>query len=121
MSKQKLSLQEQLLKSGLVSSAQAKTAKTNKNKQVQQQRKNNVVVNDDAKELAQKARAEQLARDVELNQQRQQQELKKQLLAQVKQLIEQNKLATHAQLDADKKKADAQAEFEKAKVDAVKQ
>jgi hypothetical protein len=93
MSKQKLSLQEQLLKSGLVSSAQAKTAKTNKHKQVQQQRKNNVVVNDDAKELAQKARAEQLARDVELNQQRQQQELKKQLLAQVKQLIEQNKLA----------------------------
>jgi uncharacterized protein YaiL (DUF2058 family) len=93
MSKQKLSLQEQLLKSGLVSSAQAKTAKTNKNKQVQQLRKNNVVVNDDAKELAQKARAEQLARDVELNQQRQQQELKKQLLAQVKQLIEQNKLA----------------------------
>ncbi|MDP3333593.1 MAG: DUF2058 family protein, partial [Methylococcaceae bacterium] len=55
MSKQKLSLQEQLLKSGLVSAAQAKTAKTNKNKQVQQQRKNNVVVNDDAKELAQKA------------------------------------------------------------------
>jgi uncharacterized protein YaiL (DUF2058 family) len=93
MSKQKLSLQEQLLKSGLVSAAQAKTAKTNKNKQVQQQRKNNVVVNDDAKELAQQARAEQLARDIELNQQRQQQELKKQLLAQVKQLIEQNKLA----------------------------
>jgi hypothetical protein len=93
MSKQKLSLQEQLLKSGLVSSAQAKTAKTNKHKQVQQQRKNNVVVNDDAKELAQKARAEQLARDVELNQQRQQQELKKQLFAQIKQLIEQNKLA----------------------------
>ena len=37
--------------------------------------------------------AEQLARDIELNQQRQQQELKKQLLAQVKQLIEKNKLA----------------------------
>jgi uncharacterized protein YaiL (DUF2058 family) len=88
----KLSLQEQLLKSGLVSAAQAKTAKTNKHKQEQLQRKNNVVVSDEAKELAQKARAEQLARDAELNQQRQQQELKKQLLAQVKQLIEQNKL-----------------------------
>ena len=82
-----------MLKSGLASTAQAKTAKTNKHKQVQQQRKNNVVVNDDAKELAQQARAEQLARDIELNQQRQQQELKKQLLAQVKQLIEKNKLA----------------------------
>lgn len=88
----KLSLQEQLLKSGLVSSAQAKTVKSNKHKQEQLQRKNNVVVSDEAKELAQKARAEQLARDIELNQQRQQQELKKQLLAQVKQLIEQNKL-----------------------------
>jgi uncharacterized protein YaiL (DUF2058 family) len=92
MGKQKLSLQEQLLKSGLVSSAQAKTVKSNKHKQEQLHRKNNVVVEDQAKELAQKARAEQLARDIELNQQRQQQEHKKQLLAQVKQLIEQNKL-----------------------------
>lgn len=92
MSKQKLSLQEQLLKSGLVSSAQAKAAKTNKHKQEQLQRKNNVVAVDEAKELAQKARAEQLAKDLELNQQRQQQEQKKQLLAQIKQLIEQNKL-----------------------------
>jgi len=88
----KLSLQEQLLKSGLVSAAQAKTAKTNKHKQEQLQRKNNVVVSDEAKELAQKARAEQLARDQKLNQLHQQEELKKQLLAQVKQLIEQNKL-----------------------------
>jgi uncharacterized protein len=88
----KLSLQEQLLKSGLVSTAQAKTAKTNKHKQEQLQRKNNVLVSDEAKALAQKARAEQLARDQELNQLHQQQELKKQLLAQVKQLIEQNKL-----------------------------
>jgi uncharacterized protein YaiL (DUF2058 family) len=91
MSKQKLSLQEQLLKSGLVSSAQAKTAKSDKHKQQQLQRKNNVVVSDEAKELAQKARAEQLAKDQELNQQRLQQEHKKQLLAQIKQLIEQNK------------------------------
>ena len=74
MSKQKLSLQEQLLKSGLVSSAQAKAAKTSKHKQEQLQRKNNVVLVDEAKELAQKARAEQLAKDVELNQQHQQQE-----------------------------------------------
>ncbi len=92
MSKQKLSLQEQLLKSGLASSAQAKTVKTEKHKQAQLQRKNNIVVRDEAKELAQKARAEQLAKDLELNQQRQQQEQKKQLLAQIKQLIEQNKL-----------------------------
>ncbi len=92
MSKQKLSLQEQLLKSGLVSSAQAKSAKSNKHKQEQLHRKNNVVVVDEAKELAQKARAEKLEKDLALNQLHQQQELKKQLLAQVKQLIEQNKL-----------------------------
>ena len=49
MSKQKLSLQEQLLKSGLVSSAHAKSAKSDKHKQVQQQRKNNVKVVDEAK------------------------------------------------------------------------
>ena len=55
MSKQKLSLQEQLLKSGLVSSAQAKSAKSDKRKQTEQQRKNNVTVVDEAKELAQKA------------------------------------------------------------------
>jgi uncharacterized protein YaiL (DUF2058 family) len=56
MSKQKLSLQDQLLKSGLVSTAQAKTAKSDKRKQTEQQRKNNVTVVDEAKELVIKAR-----------------------------------------------------------------
>jgi uncharacterized protein YaiL (DUF2058 family) len=93
MSKQKLSLQEQLLKSGLVSSAQAKTVKSNKHKQEQLQRKNNVVVVDEAKAWSEKARLEKLEKDLALNQLHQQQELKKQLLAQIKQLIEQNKLS----------------------------
>lgn len=88
----KLSLQEQLLKSGLVSAAKAKSVKAEKRKQTQQQRKNKVEVVDEAKELAQKAQAEKLERDRELNQQRQQQEEKKQLAAQIKQLIELNKL-----------------------------
>lgn len=91
MSKQKLSLQDQLLKSGLVSTAQAKSAKSDKRKQTQQQRKNNVTVVDEVKELAIKAQAEKVERDRELNQIRQQQEQHKQLLAQVKQLIELNK------------------------------
>ena len=91
MSKQKLSLQEQLLKSGLVSTAQAKSAKSDKHKQMQQQRKNNVTVVDEAKELALKALAEKVERDRELNQSRQQQEEQKQLLAQVKQMIELNR------------------------------
>jgi uncharacterized protein len=90
----KLSLQEQLLKSGLVSSAKAKSVKSDKRKQTQQQRKNNVEVVDEAKELAQKAQAEKLERDRELNQIRQQQEEQKQLAAQIKQIIELNRLPT---------------------------
>ena len=74
MSKQKLSLQEQLLKSGLVSSAKAKSVKSDKRKQEQQQRNNNVVIVDEAKELAKKVHAEQVERDRALNQLKQQQE-----------------------------------------------
>ena len=91
MSKQKLSLQDQLLKSGLVSSAQVKSAKSDKRKQTEQQRKNNVTVVDEAKELAKKAQAEKAERDRELNQLKQQQEEQKHLIAQVKQLIELNR------------------------------
>jgi uncharacterized protein len=91
MSKQKLSLQDQLLKSGLVSSAQAKSAKSDKRKQAQQQRKNNVTVVDEAKERVQKAQAEKAERDRELNQLIKEQEEQKHLAAQVKQLIELNK------------------------------
>ena len=96
MSKQKLSLQDQLLKSGLVSTAQAKTAKSDKRKQTQQQRKNNVTVVDEAKELVLKIQAEKAERDRELNQLRKQQEEQKHLIAQVKQLIELNKLPKDA-------------------------
>jgi hypothetical protein len=88
----KLSLQEQLLKSGLVSAAKAKSVKSDKRKQTQQQRKNKVEVVDEAKELAQKAQAEKIERDRELNQLRKQQEEQKQLAAQIKQIIELNRL-----------------------------
>jgi uncharacterized protein YaiL (DUF2058 family) len=91
MSKQKLSLQEQLLKSGLVSNAQAKTIKSDKRKQTRQQQNNNVVVVDEAKLLAEKTQAEKAAKDKELNQSRKLQDEQKQLAAQVKQLIELNR------------------------------
>ncbi len=94
MNNKKLSLQEQLLKSGLVSSAKAKTVKSEKHKQTQLQRNNNAAIIDEAKLLAQKTQAEKAARDRELNQLRQQQDEHKQLAAQVKQLIELNRLAT---------------------------
>jgi uncharacterized protein YaiL (DUF2058 family) len=93
----KLSLQEQLLKSGLVSAAKAKSVKSDKRKQTQQQRKNGVETVDEAKELAQKAQAEKIERDRELNLLRQQQEEQKQLAAQVKQIIELNRLPRDAE------------------------
>jgi hypothetical protein len=93
----KLSLQEQLLKSGLVSAAQAKSVKSDKRKQTQQQRKNNVDVVDEAKELAQQAQAEKIERDRALNQLRQQQDEQKQLAAQIKQIIELNRLPRDAE------------------------
>lgn len=91
MSKQKLSLQEQLLKSGLVTDAQARSINSDKLKQTRQQRNNNSASVDEAKALALKAQAEKMERDRELNQLRQQQEEQKQIAAQIKQLIESNR------------------------------
>ncbi len=96
MSKQKLSLQEQLLKSGLVSNAKAKSIKSDKRKQEQQQRNNKVAVVDEAKELAKQALAEKVERDRELNLTKKQLEEQKQLAAQIKQLIELNKQTREA-------------------------
>ena len=88
----KLSLQEQLLKSGLVSTGQARAVKSEKHKQAKQLHHNKILISDDVKEQAQKAKLEQANRDRELNQQRKQEDENKQLAAQIKQLIEQNRL-----------------------------
>jgi uncharacterized protein YaiL (DUF2058 family) len=93
MSQKKLSLQEQLLKSGLVTTAQARTAKSEKHKQAQQQRHNNVQVVDEGKRMLQQAQAEKAERDKELNKLKQQQEERKQIAAQVRQLIESHRIA----------------------------
>jgi len=89
MSSKKL-LAEQLLKSGLVSAAQAKSAKSDKRKQTQQQRQNNVEVVDEARNWLEKPKLKK-SKDRELNQLRKQQEDQKQIAAQVKQLIELNR------------------------------
>jgi hypothetical protein len=52
---------------------------------------------DEVKNLAQKAQAEKIERDRELNQLRQQQDEKKQLVAQIKQIIELNRLPRDAE------------------------
>lgn len=87
----KLSLQEQLLKAGLVSDAKAKTVKTEKRKQEQLKQKNNVEAVDLAKLFAERAKAEQIEKDRLLNLQKAQEVEKKAIAAQIKQLIEEHK------------------------------
>lgn len=93
----KLSLQEQLLKAGLVSNAKAKTIKTEKHKQQHAQRHHKVEVIDEAKMWAQKAAAEKAERDQLLNLQLQEQARQKEIKAQIKQLIEENKIVFDSQ------------------------
>ena len=95
----KLSLQEQLLKAGLVNSGQARAVKSEKHKQVKLQQHNKAMVADELKEQAQKARFEQAERDRQLNQEKKLEEERKQIVAQVKQLIEQNCLPKDSHLD----------------------
>jgi uncharacterized protein YaiL (DUF2058 family) len=87
MSQRKLSLQEQLLKSGLTTDAKARQIRSEKRKQ---QRQNNVG-EDEGKRLAQKAREEQAARDRELSLLKKEQAEQKEISAQIKQLIDQNR------------------------------
>jgi uncharacterized protein YaiL (DUF2058 family) len=80
----KLTLQEQMLKAGLVNEKKLKKAKKGAKKSRVQAREAKAAV--EANKLAQQER------DKELNQQRKDQQLSKELKAQVKQLIEMNKI-----------------------------
>lgn len=86
-------LQEQLLKAGLVDKNQANRAKSAKHKKLKQQRQNKQVAVDEAKQLAEQAIQEKLQRDRELNRQRDEQAQQKAIIAQIKQLIEMNRLS----------------------------
>lgn len=86
------SLQDQLLKAGLVNDAKAKQARAEKRKQTKKQRNNKVEVIDEAKQLAQETKARQLEKDRLLNEQRNKEAEKKQIANQIAQLIELNKL-----------------------------
>jgi len=90
---QTLSLQEQLLKSGLASDAKAKQVKSEKRKQSKQQRNNGVEIVDEIKLDVEQARLQQLERDKELNQLRKLAEEQKALAAQIKQIVELNCIA----------------------------
>ena len=85
-----ISLQDQLLNSGLIKKNKANQAKKEKYKQSKQQRNNKTTQIDDATLLAQKSLTEKQARDRELNQQQKAEADKKAIIAQIKQLIKLN-------------------------------
>lgn len=87
------SLQDQLLKAGLVDDKKLKQAKQAKKKQKKQQRKSGTEALDENKQAVQQSRAEKVERDRELNRQRDEEARHKAIIAQVKQLIVINRLS----------------------------
>jgi uncharacterized protein YaiL (DUF2058 family) len=85
------SLQEQLLKAGIVDKQKAKQVEQEKRKQTKQSHKGHTQVNE-TKELAKKALAEKTVRDREINRQREASAELKAIAAQIKQLIEVNRI-----------------------------
>jgi len=81
------SLQDQLLKAGLVDKEKAKTIKKNKQKQSKQKLKQKKVVVDEVKLRSEQAQQEKIAKDRELNRLRAEQAKQKDILNQIKQLI----------------------------------
>lgn len=86
-----MSLQDQLLKSGLINEKKANKIKKTKHKQVKQKLKNKIETVDEAKVAAQKQQAEKVERDRQLNQQRKAEAEQKAMVAQVRQLVEMNR------------------------------
>lgn len=86
-----MSLQDQLLKAGLVDEKKANKAKKAKHQQAKKKQKNKIETVDEAKLAAERAQAEKVERDRQLNLQRKAEAERKALAAQVRQLIEMNR------------------------------
>jgi uncharacterized protein len=86
-----MSLQDQLLKAGLIDDKQANKIRKSKLKQTKQQQKNKIETTDAAKLAAQQAQAEKVVRDRKLNQQRKAEAERKAIAAQVRQLVQMNR------------------------------
>jgi len=84
------SLQDQLLKAGLIDKNKANKASKDKQKQANLARRSGAKTDNAVKRQAQQERDRKLARDRELNLQKQQASSQKAIAAQVKQLIEMN-------------------------------
>ena len=86
------SLSDQLLKAGLVNNAKAKKVRSDKHKSLKQQRKHKIETVNETKEQFQKQQQLKVEKDRELNRQIKEQAEKTAVLAQIKQLIDLNKL-----------------------------
>jgi len=86
------SLQDQLLKAGMVNAQKAKQVKKQKQKQAKQARQGEAEPGDDVKQAARQAQLEKAARDKEINRQRQLQAEQKAIAAQIRQLVESHRL-----------------------------
>lgn len=86
------SLQDQLLKAGLVDSKKVSAANKDKRKQEKQERKHKIETVDETKESVQQALLEKAERDRQLNFQRDEEARGKAIVAQIKQLIETSQL-----------------------------
>lgn len=85
------SLQDQLLKAGLVDSKKAKQVDKEKRKQKKVAKKSAQPVVDETKAAAEKARAEKVARDRALNAEREAGAQRKAIAAQIRQMVDGNK------------------------------
>ena len=85
------SLQEQLIRAGLAKESQARKARPTRQHQKKKKGQRNAQPSESAR-AAQKAQAEKAARDRELNEKRKARAERKALVAQVRQLIEENRL-----------------------------
>lgn len=86
------SLQEQLLKAGLIDAKAAKQANKEKSKQTNMARKSKEGIINETKLAAEKNLAEKAERDRETNRQQQEQANQKAIAAQIKQMIQVNKV-----------------------------
>lgn len=89
---QTLSLQDQLLKSGLTNDNKIKQIKADKRKQTKQKLNQGIEIVDEVKLSVEQARLQQVERDRVLNQQRKEADEHKALLAQIRELVDINRI-----------------------------
>ena len=86
-----MSLQDQLLKAGLVDNKKADKIRKTKNKQARQKQKNKIETTNTARLAAQQAQSEKVERDRQLNSQHKAEAERNAISAQVRQLVEMNR------------------------------